>query len=124
MPLAQLAVRAQNSKTGTAALENGARYLGEATAALAAAFWLGRVITRDGALTDAQRIHLETLLSRGPSFGKWVGLLRESAAAWSGEALAALESPLPQADLLTSIGAALKESEEDLHGAFESPKDM
>src|SRR6185503_20652317 len=79
-PLALVARRARNAKTGTAVLQNAAQYLGEAAARLGAAYWFGRAIAERGSPTEAMRPHLASVLLRGGSFGSFVGLLRESAA--------------------------------------------
>lgn len=124
MPLAQLARRARNAKTGTAVLQNAAHYLGEAGAALAAGYWLGRAqaihahvgTATAGALSSAVRVRIAAMLGRGTSFGNWVGLWRESAAAVGGHALAALEKPLDDTIPLDQLIAAIECDRDHLGG--------
>jgi eukaryotic-like serine/threonine-protein kinase len=104
MPLAQLARRARNAKTGTAVLQNAAHYLGEATAAMAASYWLGRA--SEAELPTAVRVQLRNVLQRGASFGTWVGLWREAAATAGG--LGALSSKLADVEPLAELANALE----------------
>jgi tetratricopeptide (TPR) repeat protein len=107
-PLAQLAQRARNSKSGAAMLQNTAHYLGEAAAALGAAFWFSRAVGGEGPIPAGLRAAAAAVaLGRGPSFGAWVGLLRESASAAGGESLAALLAPLPRGGTQDALAATL-----------------
>ena len=108
MPLAQIALRARNSKSGEAILQNAVRCLGEAGAALAAAFWLGRARERPSGLPDAVREKLAGLLDRGASFGGWVGLLREAVVAVGEDALARLLRRPDDLQPITDLSAVLE----------------
>ena len=112
MPLAQLARRARNAKTGTAMLQNAAHYLGEAAAALAASYWLERVQAQERESSPAMQLQLRTIVSRGASFGAWVGLWREAAAVAGG--LAALSSKLTEAQPLDRLQQALEAEADEI----------
>jgi hypothetical protein len=109
MPLAQLAQRARNSKSGAAMLQNAAHYLGEAGAALAAAFWSGRARSAGDDWPPALREKLAAILQgRGATFGAWIALLREGASACGGPALARLLGPLEDVGPFDELAAALE----------------
>ncbi len=114
MPIAQLARRARNSKTGAAMLQNAAHYLGEAGAALAASYWLGRALSVHDEPTETMQRHLAAMVGRGSSFGKWVGLLRESAAAVGGDSLSGLLKPLSDVTPIESLISVLTEQADQL----------
>ncbi|MBI4956020.1 MAG: protein kinase, partial [Myxococcales bacterium] len=111
MPLAQLARRARNAKTGAAVLQNAAHYLGEAGARLAAAYWLGRALAT-GSASAAMQQQLGALLGRGGTFGGWVGLWRESASAVGGEPFQALTRACDASPALEALARALEADKE------------
>jgi tetratricopeptide (TPR) repeat protein len=105
-PLAQIAQRGRNAHTGSAMCQTAAHHLAEAGAALAASYWFAR--HRDsGPGSAAVSRALSAMLARGPSFGTWVGLLRESASAVGAGALASLAKPLSDRDAIDRLAAAL-----------------
>jgi serine/threonine protein kinase/tetratricopeptide (TPR) repeat protein len=114
MPLALIARRARNAKTGAAVLQNATHYLGEAGACFAAAYWLARALAQGVEPNAALRTQLDGALGRGASFGAWVGLWREAAAAVSGDALATLSRPLDDVAPLEALAAALAEEKDAL----------
>jgi tetratricopeptide (TPR) repeat protein len=108
-PVAQIAQRARNSHTGAAMCQNAAHYLGEVGAALAASYWFARAGARSPALDKT----LSSMFSRGPSYGTWIGVLRESASVAGAEALASLSRPLALRDPIDALAAVLLPRLED-----------
>lgn len=83
-PIAFMLRRAQNSKSSLAMFQNTSQYLAEMGTALAAAYWLGKVVDAQKTLSPALCGQLQSLVERGASFGKWVGILREASAQMGG----------------------------------------